>query len=68
LHYAESTPRVHPIALEPAMIAHRRTWFYRLAGQGFARVISFKFPVTAQKARAALQQKFGAPPLEIWSH
>jgi hypothetical protein len=62
------TPRVPSIALEPAMIAHRRTWFYRLAGQSFAQVISFKVPVTAQKAKVALQQKFGAPPLEIWSH
>lgn len=50
------------------MIAHRRTWFYRLAGQDFARVISFKMPLTARKVRAALQQKFGAVPIEIWSH
>jgi hypothetical protein len=50
------------------MIAHRRTWFYRLAGQRFAHVISFKLPVTAQKARLALQEKYGAPPLELWSH
>lgn len=50
------------------MIAHRRTWFYRLAGQTFAQVISFKLPVTAHEAKEALQRQFGAKPLEVWSH
>lgn len=50
------------------MIAHRRTWFYRLAGQDFAHTISFKAPVTAQKVRDALQQMFGARSFELWSH
>lgn len=50
------------------MIVHRRTWFYRLAGQDFAHAISFKIPLTAQKVREALQKRFGAGPLELWSH
>lgn len=50
------------------MIVHRRTWFYRLAGQDFAQAISFKMPVTATEVRDALRQKFGSKPLELWSH
>jgi len=50
------------------MIAHRRTWFYRLAGQNFAQIISFKLPVTGQKVKEVLRQKFGTAPLELWSH
>lgn len=50
------------------MIAHRRTWFYRLAGQDFAQTISFKMPVTAQKVRDKLHQMFGSRPFELWSH
>lgn len=50
------------------MIVHRRTWFYRLAGQVFAQSISFKVPVTALKAKDALQQQFGCRPVEVWSH
>ena len=42
------------------MIVRRRTWLYRLAGQTFAQLISFKKPVTAGdqlilKARLARQ-------------
>jgi hypothetical protein len=59
---------VHDSVREIAMIVHRRTWFYRLAGQNFAQTISFRLPVTAQKVRQALQQKFGSKPLELWSH
>ena len=33
------------------MIVHRRTWFYRLAGQKFAHAISFKIPLTANQVR-----------------
>lgn len=50
------------------MIAHRRTWFYRLAGEDFAQAISFRIPLTAQMVRDALRQKFGRRPLELWSH
>lgn len=50
------------------MIAHRRTWFYRLAGQNFARTISFRIPVTAQKVRDTLTRMFGSRAFEIWSH
>ena len=32
------------------MIVRRRTWLYRLAGQTFAQMISFKQPVTASIA------------------
>lgn len=48
------------------MIAHRRTWFYRLAGQKFAHVITFRVPVTATKVKEALRKTVGAP-LEIWA-
>lgn len=48
------------------MIVHRRTWFYRLAGQKFAHAITFKIPVTANKVRDSLQRTFGAAPVEIW--
>jgi hypothetical protein len=47
------------------MIVRRRTWFYRLAGQRFAHIITFKFPVTAPRVREFLSQSVGAP-LELW--
>lgn len=50
------------------MIVHRRTWFYRLAGQSFAHKISFNIPVTARKVRTALQESLGCSPVEIWAH
>lgn len=49
------------------MIVHRRTWFYRLAGQRFAHTITFKTPLTAAMARQALSKTVGVP-LEIWGH
>lgn len=50
------------------MIAHRRTWFYRLAGQKFAHEITFKIPLTAHKVREELQRTFGTTILELWAH
>lgn len=50
------------------MIVHRRTWSYRLAGQDFARHISFRVPVTAQQVREALHRMFGTRSVEVWSH
>ncbi len=47
------------------MIAHRRTWFYRLAGQKFAHAITFKIPVTAAQVRESLRKTLGSP-LELW--
>jgi hypothetical protein len=47
------------------MIIRRRTWLYRLAGQTFAQLISFKQPVTASMARAALKRTVGNP-LDLW--
>ena len=47
------------------MIAHRRTWFYRLAGEQFAHAITFKIPVTARKVKEALRRSVGIP-IEIW--
>lgn len=47
------------------MIVHRRTWFYRLAGQRFAQAITFRMPVTAIQVRNALRKTVGAP-LEVW--
>lgn len=50
------------------MIAHRRTWFYRLAGQRFAQEITFKIPLTAKKVRKELHRTFGPSLLELWAH
>ncbi|MBK8335427.1 MAG: hypothetical protein IPL03_02035 [Sterolibacteriaceae bacterium] len=47
------------------MIVRRRTWLYRMAGQPFARVISFERPVTASIVRDALRRTVGIP-LELW--
>ncbi|MBV6474982.1 MAG: hypothetical protein MOGDAGHF_00494 [Rhodocyclaceae bacterium] len=47
------------------MIVRRRTWLYRLAGQTFAQLISFKKPVTASMARAELRRTVGNPS-DIW--
>lgn len=49
------------------MIAHRRTWFYRLAGQKFAQSITFRVPLTATQVRTELKRAFGMPILEIWA-
>lgn len=48
------------------MIVRRRTWSYRLAGDEFAKNISFKMPLTAQKARETLHHLFGVFPVELW--
>ena len=48
------------------MIVRRRTWLYRILGQRFAHGISFQRPVTAAKARDALQRSVGLP-LELWA-
>lgn len=50
------------------MIVHRRTWFYRLAGQSFAQAISFKVPLTAHQVRVELRRMLHAAPLELWAH
>lgn len=47
------------------MVIRRRNWLYRLAGQSFAQLISFKQPVTASMARAALKRSVGNP-LDLW--
>lgn len=47
------------------MLVRRRTWFYRLAGQMYAQLISFDRPVTSSSARMALRRSVGNP-LEIW--
>jgi len=48
------------------MITRRRTWSYRLAGEAFAKSISFAVPLTAQKARESLFSLLGAFPVELW--
>lgn len=53
---------------ETIMIAHRRTWFYRLAGERFAHAITFKVPLTAAKAKEALRKAVGRAPAELWNH
>lgn len=50
------------------MICHRRTWFYRLAGQDFAQKLSFKLPLTEQRVRELLHQRYGPQPIEVWAH
>jgi hypothetical protein len=47
------------------MLIRRRTWFYRLAGQMYAQVISFDRPLTLSSARMALRRSVGNP-LELW--
>lgn len=47
------------------MIVRRRTWFYRLAGQRFAHVITFRNPITASKVKEALRHTIGMP-IELW--
>lgn len=47
------------------MIVRRRTWLYRMAGQPFAKIISFERPVTASIVRDALRRSVGIP-LELW--
>ena len=49
------------------MIAHRRTWQYRLPGQQFARSVTFKLPLTAHKVREILRQAFGTENFELWA-
>jgi GGDEF domain-containing protein len=49
------------------MIAHRRTWLYRLAGEEFAHAITFKIPVTARMVREELRKAFGASSFELWA-
>lgn len=52
---------------EKVMIVRRRTWFYRMAGQHFARVITFRSPITAAKVRETLRRNVGIP-IELWGH
>lgn len=47
------------------MIIRRRTWFYRLAGQRFAQVVTFRIPLTATKVKEVLRQSVGMP-IELW--
>src|SRR5574343_2039821 len=47
------------------MLVKRRTWFYRLANQPFAEVVSFDQPVTAAKAREMLRRSVGTP-VDLW--
>lgn len=49
------------------MIAHRRTWQYRLPGEEFAHSITFDLPLTATKVREILRRMFGTPQIEIWA-
>jgi hypothetical protein len=47
------------------MIARRRTWLYRLAGQRHVHSVTFKNPLTAGKAKEFLRNSVGEP-LELW--
>jgi hypothetical protein len=48
------------------LIVRRRTWLYRLPGQRYPQVISFKDKVTATSARNLLRRTVG-DPLELWA-
>ena len=50
---------------EHLMLVRRRTWFYRLAGQMYAQLVSFDRPLTSHRARMALRHSVGNP-LELW--
>lgn len=50
---------------EQNMVVRRRTWFYRLAGQMYAQLVSFDRPLTSASARVALRHSVGNP-LELW--
>jgi hypothetical protein len=50
---------------EHNMVVRRRTWFYRLAGQMYAQLVSFDRPLTSASARLALRRSVGNP-LELW--
>lgn len=50
---------------EKDMIVRRRNWYYRLAGQHFARVITFRNPITATKVKAMLRRT-DVLPVELW--
>jgi hypothetical protein len=50
---------------EEIMVVRRRTWFYRLAGQMYAQLVSFDRPLTTSGARMALRHSVGNP-LELW--
>ena len=47
------------------MLVRRRTWYYRLAGQMYAQLVTFDRPVTLSSARSALRSSIGNP-LELW--
>ena len=47
------------------MVVRRRTWFYRLAGQMYAQLVSFDRPLTSTSARIALRRSVGNPQ-ELW--
>jgi hypothetical protein len=47
------------------MIVRRRTWFYRLAGQQFAKAVTFAIPLTATRAKEVLSRSVGVP-IELW--
>lgn len=45
----------------------RRSWYYRLVDQLFAKHIKFKRPVTKQQALATVERRNGALCAEIWA-
>ena len=63
--HSEERGRMAGQTREQVMVVRRRTWFYRLAGQMYAQLVSFDRPVTSSRARMALQHSVGKP-LELW--
>ena len=48
------------------MKIYRRTWFYRLPNDLYAKSITFATALPAKRAIAALSQQLGVKPAEIW--
>lgn len=48
------------------MIAHRRHWYYRIAGQSYAQPISFKASISARQVKELVKRMFGVDPVEVW--
>lgn len=49
------------------MIAHRRHWYYRIAGQSYAQPISFATSISARQVKDLLKRMLGVDTVEVWS-
>ena len=49
------------------MIAHRRHWYYRIAGQSYAQPISFKFSMSTRQVKDLLRRMLDVDLVEVWA-